>query len=199
MQAQRLNIRQPNIMTDPPNVHVRPLQVHDIPLITAYWNRASDADLLAMGIDLDDIAVLADLPERLRAQLGRAPSERDIEVLVALAGEEALGHCYVNAIRYGRDACLHLHIWPFSARRRGLGTRMVAAALPHFFATLELEYLVCEPAAVNPGPNRILEKLGFEFQRCYETIPAGWNFVLEVNRWVLTRAQLELPDPAGVP
>ena len=191
--------RQLNGMNDPPNVHVRPLRRSEIPLITAYWNTASDADLLAMGIDLDDIAVLADLPERLHAQLAKAPPERDVEVLVALLEGRAMGHCYVNAIRYGLDACLHLHVWSPGARRRGLGTRMVAAALPHFFETLALQYLICEPASANPAPNRALEKLGFELEKCYETIPAGWNFVLEVNRWVFTRAQLELRYPPGVP
>jgi len=173
-----------------PKVTVRSLQAADIPLIIAYWETATEADFMAMGIDLDDLAVLDDLPQRLQRQLARPPERRGVEVLLGLADGQPFGHCYVNAIRFGIDACLHLHVWQADQRRLGLGTAMVAAAIPHFFDTLNLQQLICEPAASNPAPNRTLERLGFAFERCYETVPAGWNFRLPVNRWVLQRAGL---------
>jgi RimJ/RimL family protein N-acetyltransferase len=39
---------------------------------------------------------------------------------------------------------------------------MVVAAIPFFFEKLELQQLLCEPAAANPVPNRTIERLGFE-------------------------------------
>ena len=39
---------------------------------------------------------------------------------------------------------------------------------------------------MNPGPNKTMERLGFQFVKRHVTIPAGWQFQLEVNRWELT-------------
>jgi hypothetical protein len=45
--------------------------------------------------------------------------------------------------------------------------------------------LYCEPYALNPAPNKTLEKLGFKFLKTYTTIPGWINFEQEVNLWEL--------------
>ncbi|RYY92151.1 MAG: N-acetyltransferase, partial [Chitinophagaceae bacterium] len=78
-----------------------------------------------------------------------------------------------------------------SERGRGLGTAMVAGALPYFFGKLQLEKLYSQPYALNAAPNRTLEKVGFVFDKEYVTIPGSLNFEQPVKRWLLTRAAFE--------
>ena len=68
-----------------------------------------------------------------------------------------------------------------------MGRQLVKLSLPFFFNLLHLERIWCEPYALNPAPNRTLEKVGFSFVKRYTTIPGSLNFEQEVNRWVLER------------
>ena len=68
---------------------------------------------------------------------------------------------------------------------------MVKQSIPHFFEKLKLQTLFCEPAALNPAPNKTLEKIGFKYIKSHTTIPAGWTFEMEVNLWELTLEDFE--------
>ena len=63
---------------------------------------------------------------------------------------------------------------------------MVKMTLPYFFENLKLKKMYSEPYALNPAPNRILKKVGFEFVKEYTTIPGSLNFEQPVKRWELT-------------
>jgi ribosomal protein S18 acetylase RimI-like enzyme len=63
-------------------------------------------------------------------------------------------------------------------------------SLREYFRRYELRLIVCEPSARNPGPNRLLQKLGFSIARTYVTTPSDVNREHEVNRYEITPADL---------
>jgi len=72
------------------------------------------------------------------------------------------------------------------------GTEFVRRSANFYFQRFNLRKLVCEPAADNPAPNRVLEKLGFAFIRRYKTTPGVIAYEQDVNRCELRRRnQLE--------
>ena len=81
---------------------------------------------------------------------------------------------------------MHLHIWENGARKKGMGTALVKLGLPFFFKNLKLKKIYCEPYALNPAPNKVLEKAGFEFLKTYITTPGFLNFEQAVNLWQFT-------------
>lgn len=105
---------------------------------------------------------------------------------------QAIGHTNVNAIEFGQQAKMHLHLWQSGYRKQNMGTKLVRLSLPFYFERLQLQTLLCEPYALNPAPNKTLKKVGFEFIKKYRTIPGSINFEQEVNQWALTRAQYEI-------
>ena len=58
--------------------------------------------------------------------------------------------------------------------------------IPCYFKNLQLKKLICEPYALNPAPHKTLEKLGFQFEKEYVTVPGSINFEQPVKRWVLS-------------
>lgn len=58
--------------------------------------------------------------------------------------------------------------------------------LPYFFNKLQLKRLYCEPYALNPAPNKTLEKVGFTFVKEHLTIPGSLNFEQPAKLWELT-------------
>jgi [ribosomal protein S5]-alanine N-acetyltransferase len=53
-----------------------------------------------------------------------------------------------------------------------------------------LRRILCEPYAENPGPNRLLAKLGFRLVKRYRTVPGVINFDQEVNLWQMDAGDL---------
>jgi RimJ/RimL family protein N-acetyltransferase len=86
---------------------------------------------------------------------------------------------------------MHLHLWKSKNRKKGIGTELVRKSIPFYFENFKIEKLICEPYALNPAPNKTLEKIGFEFIKKYRTIPGSLNFEQDVNRWELTKEKFE--------
>jgi RimJ/RimL family protein N-acetyltransferase len=170
-------------------LNVREINETDIAPIVAYWTEAPEAYLKGMGIDTSDLSRFDGMPAGMTAELEAAYPEKKTLHLVAELDGEAIGHTYVNDVRFGEVASIHLHLWRNAEKGQGLGSRMVALALPVFFEKLELKKIICEAAAKNPAPNRTMARLGFTFMKTYVTVPAGWNFELEVSRWEMSREQ----------
>ena len=98
-----------------------------------------------------------------------------------------IGHSNTNPTIFGEEAFMHLHIWDPVSRKKGLGSELIKRTLPYFFKNLKLKRLYSEPYALNPAPNKALEKAGFELEKEYVTIPGYLNFEQPVKRWVLTQ------------
>lgn len=177
---------------------VREITSNDVESVVNYWKQAPLAYLENMGIDTSDLSRFDGMAAGIKAELAvDYPQKKTLHLIAELSGQ-AVGHTYVNNVCFGGTAFVHLHLWRSTPKGEGIGSRMVAAGIPLFFESLALKHLVCEPAAANPAPNRTMERLGFDLEKTYETIPAGWNFTLEVNRWVLSRERCRELVAAGV-
>ncbi len=93
----------------------------------------------------------------------------------------------MNRITIGKEAYMHIHLWNNTNRQKGLGLKLIKKSLPLYFSNLNLETLYCEPYALNPAPNKILKKVGFEFVKNHVTIPGSINFEQEVCQWKMTK------------
>lgn len=80
---------------------------------------------------------------------------------------------------------MHLHLWQSKFRQKSLGFYFLQKSIPFYFKIFELEKLYCEPNAKDTGPNRVLEKLGFEFIKQSEKTPNWITFHQKVNEYVL--------------
>jgi RimJ/RimL family protein N-acetyltransferase len=85
---------------------------------------------------------------------------------------------------------MHLHLWKNDKRKNGLGFDFLKRTIPYYFKNFELETLICEPYSENIAPNRVLQKLGFQLIRTYDTTPGWINFHQTVNRYELKKEQL---------
>ena len=100
---------------------------------------------------------------------------------------KAIGHSNINKIIFGEEAFMHLHMWYSNVRKKGAGTELVKMTLPYFFEKYKLKKLYCEPFALNPAPNKILEKIGFEFVKEHQCIPGWICFEQKAKLWMLSK------------
>jgi RimJ/RimL family protein N-acetyltransferase len=165
---------------------VRELQKMDIDLIIQYWLNSEDPFLKGMGVDIARIPDKGKWEEMLLEQLSQPIEEKKSYCIIWQVDNKAVGHSNVNKIIFGEEAYMHLHIWDSSNRKKGFGIEFMKMTLPYFFKSLRLKKLYCEPFALNPAPNKALEKVGFEFVKEYTTIPGWLNFEQPVKLWELS-------------
>ena len=185
-------------MNESLRISVREIELRDIEHLEDYWLNSEPAFMIGMGVDLKKLPTREGLRKMLSEQIETPYELKDSYALIwEINGKEA-GHSSVNKIIFGKEAYMHLHLWKGYYRKKGLGTELVKKSLPFYFENLKLEQLVSEPYALNPAPNRTLEKIGFEFDKRYVTVPGWLNFEQEVNRWRMTRDTFEKkwsPEP----
>ncbi len=168
---------------------VRELQHRDIELLVQYWLSADPAFLTSMGVDLSKMPSKEEWVTMLSEQVAQPYPEKKSYAVIWQVDGKAIGHSNVNKIIFGEEAYMHLHMWNTGLRKKGFGTELVKLSLPYFFKNLQLKKLYCEPYALNPAPNNVLEKVGFTFLREYITIPGFLNFEQPVKLWELTLEQ----------
>ena len=178
-------------MEKEPILSVREIQPDDIEHICRYWLDSEPGYLESMGVDLKKLPTRENLTNMLSQQINAPYNQKASYALIWLIDRVPCGHSNVNPITFGESAFMHLHLWKPDHRQKGIGTRLVQLSLPYFFENLDLKELYCEPYALNPAPNKTLQKVGFTFVKRYKTIPGSLNFEQEVNRWMLSRADYE--------
>ena len=142
---------------------------------------------MGMGADPHKLPTLEAWRQLLREDLKRSSQTQQFYYLLWELDDTPVGHSNVNKIIFGREAYMHLHLWQPIQRRSGHGTFFIQACIAQYFERFKLQNLFCEPYAMNPGPNRTLPKVGFEWVKTYDTTPGWINFHQTVNRWVLTQ------------
>jgi ribosomal-protein-alanine N-acetyltransferase len=167
-------------------LHVREIRLADIGHIADYWLSSSSEHLLGMGVDLAKLPSREALALALEAQISAPLETKKSYALIWESGGKPIGHSNLNPLELGGQAHMHLHLWRSGERRRGLGTALVRLSLPFYFEKIQLQTLYCEPYALNPAPNKTLQKLGFKLEKTYTTVPGSLNFEQEVHRWKLT-------------
>ncbi len=155
---------------------VREIRETDIPLIIDYWLGADAAFLAGMGADINKIPPHEEWVQMLTAQLSQSYEEKKSYCIIWLVDDEPVGHSNTNKIIFGEEAFMHLHLWKADKRQKGIGTTLVKMTLPYFFDNLQLKKLYCEPYALNPAPNKTVEKIGFTFIKEHLSIPGSLNF-----------------------
>jgi RimJ/RimL family protein N-acetyltransferase len=170
---------------------VREIDEKDISLIADYWLKSDDDFLINMGVDLNKLPSRSFFTNMLKKQLETPIKEKKSYAIIWELDGIPIGHTNVNDLVFGQQATMHLHLWQANNRQKGIGSTLVAKSLPFYFEKLQLNELFCEPYALNPAPNKTLQKLGFEMLKTYRTIPGGINYEQEVNRWVMTKEKYE--------
>ncbi len=173
------------------NISVREMQERDIDLITDYFLNADDAFLKKMGVDVSRVPDRKGWRELLSKQLHQSYNEKTSYCIIWQMDNKPVGHSNVNKIIFGQEAYMHLHLWNADTRKKGSGAALVKMTLPFYFRNLQLKRLYCEPNAFNPAPNKTLEKVGFKFIKKHITTPGWLNFEQPVNRWNMTKEDLE--------
>jgi len=174
---------------DTPSFSVRELDEGDVDLIVNYWSQADPDYLTGLGVDLSKLPSPDDFLKMLTDQLKLPLKLRQSYCTIWQEDNQAIGHCNVNKLVFGQEAYMHLHLWRPERRYHGLGVSLVRQSLKLFFGRLELQDLYCEPYALNPAPNAVLAKVGFNFAKQYVTVPGAINFEQTVNRWHMSRGQ----------
>ncbi|UII30476.1 GNAT family N-acetyltransferase [Fulvivirga ulvae] len=166
---------------------VREIKKRDISLVLDYWFNLSRDHLEKMGADIKRMPARHKMSDMLATNIALPFERKSSYALIWMVKREEIGHSNVNKIIYGKEAYMHLHLWDQEKRLKGIGTELVKMSLPYFFENLKLENLYCEPYALNPSPSRVLEKVGFQFEKEYITTPGNINFEQPVRRWKLSR------------
>ena len=163
----------------------------DIEHFIRYWVEASPVHLEGMGVDVSKRPTREQIEKLVTSQLSLSMEERKAYFLTWIKNGQSVGSAHVNQIAFGEQAFMHLHLWNPENRQNGKGQELVKQSLPFFFENLNLKQLLCEPYALNPAPNKTVEKLGFEFVKQHITIPGASNFEQLVNLWKLTKERYQ--------
>ncbi|XLS29672.1 GNAT family N-acetyltransferase [Flavobacteriaceae bacterium M23B6Z8] len=170
---------------------VREIKISDIEYLLQYWYNLSEKQLERMGATKSLMPAYEDFYENIYAQIQLPYDQKQTYVIIWLYEKRAIGHCNVNKIIYGKEAYMHLHLWKENRRQKGSGSILVKKSIPYFFKNLQLDNLFCEPFAQNPAPNRLLQKIGFDFEKEYVTKPGSINYEQSVRRYAMSRKQCE--------
>lgn len=171
---------------------VRELELSDLEKIIDYFINADTDFLRAMGADKNKLPERNEWIKKLEHEFAKPCAEKEFYYIIWLIDNLPVGHSNINKINFGKDATMHLHLWKNDKRKKGVGLSFLKLTIPYFFKYFELEKLICEPYSKNIAPNRVLEKLGFEFVRTYETTPGWINFYQTVNRYELKHEKFRL-------
>ncbi len=171
-------------------IEVRECTESDILRIVDYFHQADANFLRGMGAEKNKLPEPKKWIQNLRSELEKPYKEKSYFYIIWLLEGLPVGHSNVNQIRFGESATMHLHLWESKTRNSGLGLTFLRLTIPHYFEKLKLKTLICEPYAENEAPNKTLKKLGFNFQRSYETIPGPINFYQRVNRYEFSKELL---------
>ena len=172
-------------------IKVREIEIKDIDLIADYWLESESDFLIGMGVDLNKLPTRSGLQKMLTEQINTSIINKKSYALIWELNGKQIGHSNINGIEFGIQATMHLHLWKSINRKKGIGAELVRKSIPFYFENFKIEKLICEPYALNPAPNKTLEKIGFEFIKKYRTIPGSLNFEQDVNRWELTKEKFE--------
>lgn len=173
------------------NYSVREISNNDAPLVVSYFLDAETWFLHKMGVDISKLPERDDWIEKIKSQIDKPIIKKKFYYIIWLIDGEPVGHSNINHIRFGESAKFHLHLWRTENRTKGLGKIFLLKTLPFYFGKYNLKQLIGEPYALNPSPNKLLENIGFELEKTYDTVPGWINFKQPVNRWVLTKERYE--------
>ena len=171
--------------------NVREMELSEAHLVINYFLKADHSFLSKLGVDPAKLPQFDQWYEILKQDFDRPMDKRHLFYLIWELDNVPVGHSNINDIVYAKEAFMHLHIWNPAKRQSGNGAFFVQESLKIYFELFDLSQLFCQPYALNPAPNRTLQKVGFKFLKRYETIPGWLNFHQPVNLWMLDKARFQ--------
>lgn len=162
---------------------IREYQLEDFPAIQAYWLGQSVSDLERMHVDPVKLKESMAQPEKTVPDLKTPDKEKKAHRYMWLLDGELIGMTTLRNMTFGGSAEIHLHIFDSTHRNKGFGLQLFLISLREVHRRFELKNVFCEPAASNPAPNRLLQRLGFKIAKTYRTIPGYICFEHVVNRY----------------
>ena len=168
------------------NLIVRELQLDDMDPFMSYWLNADEIYLANMGVDIKKLPTKEQFVTYWKSQLEMPVEEKLSYCVIWQKNNIPIGHSSTRPTHFGKEAYMHLHLWNTGERQKGIGGEFMKLTLPHYFEKLQLKDLYCEPYALNPAPNKLLEKLGFDFVKEHRSVPGPSNFEQQVNLWHLS-------------
>jgi RimJ/RimL family protein N-acetyltransferase len=165
---------------------VREMQLSDVLPFISYWYDADPVYLYNMGVDINKMPSREHFHQMVLEQLSLPVNQRRSYNIIWENNGVSIGHSNTNPTVYGEEGKMHLHLWFPSERKKGIGTELVKLSIRHYFGTLKLKTLWCEPHALNVAPNKTLEKAGFKFVKEYVTIPGFVCYEQPVKQWKMS-------------
>jgi RimJ/RimL family protein N-acetyltransferase len=163
------------------------MNLEEVDIRIDYFHGSSDDQLRGLGVGRELLPAPDAWREFDEADRARPIRERVSYSLVWELDDEVVGFSTADAITFGAEAFMHLHILRREQRRSGLGTQFVRESAAIYFRVLELQRLFCQPNALNIAPNRTLQRAGFRYVLSEHTTPGPINVPQVVTRWVLDR------------
>jgi RimJ/RimL family protein N-acetyltransferase len=151
-------------MLDSADIAVVDFAEADIEGFLRYWYDADPGFLAAMGVDPARLPSRRKMREMLELNLERdRRSERPLNTILSISLKgETIGVHELTHLTAGDSGILHAHIWDTAHRGRGIGIVSYVKAMQAFFRRFDLARIVFESPALNPGANRIKDKLGIK-------------------------------------
>ena len=177
-----------------PRMAVREMDADEFHIRIDYFHRATDSELIVLGVDRARLPSPRAWQESYEADQSRSVEERSGYALLWLLDDVVVGFSTADQIVFGQQAHMHLHILDADRRRQGLGTQFVRLSATAYFEAFDLQWLFCEPNALNVAPNRTLQQAGFRYVLSRECTPSPINFPQVTTRWVLERDRAGLDD-----
>ena len=168
-------------------ITIKELEHKDAELIVEYWYSLTYFELLKFGADKTKFLKPIDWTQRLKDEIDKTIEHKQFYYLLWYLDNVPIGHSNIDQIKFGETAFMHLHLWKSDFRKNHLGFQFLQKTIPIYFKTFELKKLYCEPKSDNKAPNRVLEKLGFEFIKQSKKVPNWITFHQEVNEYILNR------------
>ncbi len=170
------------------NLSIRHWELDDIESIISYFHNASNDYLINLGADPKKIPNRVKWKNSLIIEYQKPIKKTKYYYTIWEYNNQAIGHCNINKIVFGKEAYMHLHIWNPNPKLRdkGLGESLLKMSIESFFDKFQLKELYCEPRAANKAPHKVLSKVGFKYLKTCEIVPGPINYLQEVKRYRLT-------------
>jgi RimJ/RimL family protein N-acetyltransferase len=174
---------------------VREMRAQEVDLVVDYFHGASAEHLEMLGVDPTRLPAPERWRQRLCDELATPVGQRAALLVLWELDGEPVGFSSADKIDYGEQAFMHLHVLHSRHRQSGIGTACVRLSADHYFQALALQRVLCEPNAFNVGPNRTLQRAGFQYVKTHRTVPGPLNYHQAVTRWALERPRREPAQP----
>jgi RimJ/RimL family protein N-acetyltransferase len=168
-------------------IAVREMKLKDAESIVRYFHDGTPEFHKLLGVDPSKLPSVEDWIKLIHSEHALPLEQKQFFYVIWLYDGKPIGHSNINKIVYGQEAYMHLHVWTADKRHQGIGSSLVRLSLPYYFTNFKLNELFCEPHAVNPAPNKTLERTGFELVKEYDTVPGWINFHQPVKRWRMSK------------